>query len=466
LLEFLELENTPGIPWYGLTKFFRGYYMQWFRSLSSIQKILIGFTLLFVSGFIYNWVSLLGFALLVAGGYSIYLGLGDFLKFRWMKVLAVFIVLVLPFGLGGATGEAIFNPSSSEVPQQAQEPNSNVEAEPEEGATASTVPSQEASSDNADGTTEPADAATGESSGSIDSSNQTEGDADPVSTNQTGLEELIRQLKVAAEVSTGYDRDLFKHWIDADGDGCDTRREVLIEESSTPVNVGSGCSISSGSWFSAYDSRNTTDASTFDIDHMVPLKEAWDSGAWAWDAKTRQAFANDLDFDLSLIAVSASSNRSKSDRDPTDWMPPNDDFWCEYITAWVQVKTRWSLSVDLAEKSKIERIAQDCSGQTLDFAPKAATATAAPSPTKTSTPSPSPEPSSTQKASGGCGPGQVDLNTASVDELKLIKYIDVVRAPLVIDLRPYRSVDQLINVKGIGPTYLQRIKDEGIACVD
>jgi competence protein ComEC len=117
----------------------------------------------------------------------------------------------------------------------------------------------------------------------------------------------------------------------------------------------------------------------------------------------------------------------------------------------------------------------------LDFAPKAATVAAAPSPspsqTETSSPSPSPsptqtatsatspEPLPTQTASGGCGPGQVDLNTASIDELRLIKYIDVVRAPLVVDLRPFTSVDQLINVKGIGPTYLQRIKDEGIACV-
>jgi competence protein ComEC len=60
----------------------------------------------------------------------------------------------------------------------------------------------------------------------------------------------------------------------------------------------------------------------------------------------------------------------------------------------------------------------------------------------------------------------VDLNTASVDELKLIKYINVVRAPLVIEQRPFTTIDQLINVKGIGPTYLQRIKDEGIACVN
>ena len=313
-----------------------------------------------------------------------------------------------------------------------------------------------------------------------------------VSTNATTtlLMTLVANLEVEQEVGSGYDRDLFKHWSDADGDGCNARYEVLIEESLTPVTVSSGCKLSGGTWVSAFDLVETIDPSKFDVDHMVPLKEAWDSGAWAWDAKTREAYANDLDYDMSLIAVSASSNRSKSDRDPADWLPANKDYWCEYITSWVQVKTRWSLSVDAKEKSKIEEVAEDCSGETLDFAPKAATATAAPapsptktstpspspSPTKTSTPSPSPtptststpspEPSPTQTSSGGCGPGQVDINTANVDELKLIKYIDEKRAPLVIELRPFTTVDQLINVKGIGPTYLQRIKDEGIACVN
>jgi len=296
----------------------------------------------------------------------------------------------------------------------------------------------------------------------------------------TLLMTLVGNLEVEQEVANGYDRDLFKHWSDADGDGCNARYEVLIEESLTPVKVSSGCKLSGGTWISAFDLLETSDPSKFDVDHMVPLKEAWDSGAWAWDAKTREAYANDLDYDMSLIAVSASSNRSKSDRDPADWLPTNKDYWCEYITAWVQVKTRWSLSMDRAEKAKIEDVAEDCSGEALEFAPKAATATAAPPPTKTATPSPSPTPTETksstpsptptptptQTASGNCGPGQVDLNTASVDELKLIKYIDVVRAPLVIELRPFTSVDQLINVKGIGPTYLQRIKDEGIACVN
>ncbi|MCS5689596.1 MAG: HNH endonuclease family protein, partial [Acidimicrobiales bacterium] len=107
-----------------------------------------------------------------------------------------------------------------------------------------------------------------------------------------------------------------------DGDGCDTRREVLIEESIEPVTETIGCSLQGGRWYSAFDGVETDDPSTFDVDHMVPLKEAWDSGAWAWDAARRQAFANDTTLADALIAVSASSNRSKGSKDPAEWMPP------------------------------------------------------------------------------------------------------------------------------------------------
>eukprot|EP01031_Cornospumella_fuschlensis_P006429 gene6429-7992_t len=117
---------------------------------------------------------------------------------------------------------------------------------------------------------------------------------------------LIAALPVAEETGNGYDRGLFRLWTDGDGDGCDTRREVLMKESLTTVSVSSGCRLNGGKWFSAYDSVKTTDPSTFDIDHFVPLKEAWDSGARGWDSDTRKAFANDLGYEGSLIAVSAS----------------------------------------------------------------------------------------------------------------------------------------------------------------
>jgi uncharacterized membrane protein YhaH (DUF805 family) len=181
----------------------------------------------------------------------------------------------------------------------------------------------------------------------------------PVETTGT-LDALVGQLRVEPEMQDGYDRDLFRHWIDADGDGCDTRREVLIAESLTPVLVGSGCSLSGGQWYSAFDGVTTTDASSFDIDHFVPLKEAWDSGAHAWDETTRRQFANDLSYAGSLIAVTARSNRTKSASDPAGWLPPNRDYWCVYLVTWVEVKIRWNLSADAREVEAIRSAGASC----------------------------------------------------------------------------------------------------------
>ncbi|HEX7474251.1 MAG TPA: HNH endonuclease family protein, partial [Candidatus Limnocylindrales bacterium] len=95
------------------------------------------------------------------------------------------------------------------------------------------------------------------------------------------------------------------------------------------------------------------DSSKLDIDHVVPLAEAWDSGAYRWDAARRRAFANDLGVSWSLIAVSAASNRSKGDKDPAEWLPPLASYRCQYLAVWVAIKTRWNLAVDAAEKSAI-----------------------------------------------------------------------------------------------------------------
>jgi len=167
-------------------------------------------------------------------------------------------------------------------------------------------------------------------------------------------------LRIEAEQGDGYNRDLFRHWVDADGNGCDTRREVLIAESITPVSVGSGCTISGGTWFSIYDNVTTTDSSSFDIDHVVALKEAWDSGAWNWTAEQRRAFANDLSQPYFLIAVTASSNRSKSDRDPAEWLPTNTGYRCDYVRIWIDVKRAWNLSVDQSEHDALARILSAC----------------------------------------------------------------------------------------------------------
>jgi hypothetical protein len=162
---------------------------------------------------------------------------------------------------------------------------------------------------------------------------------------------LLRQLIVAPEHSSGYDRSLFPLWIDADHDGCDTRDEVLIIEATRGPTVGAGCSLSGGRWYSKYDGVTTTDPSTFDIDHLVPLAEAWQSGAWRWTTTTRERYANDLGYPADLVAVTAHSNRSKGDREPQDWMPDRTAFRCRYLAWWVAVKWRWRLKVNGEEKT-------------------------------------------------------------------------------------------------------------------
>lgn len=166
--------------------------------------------------------------------------------------------------------------------------------------------------------------------------------------------EVFDSLTVAPDVTTGYNRDLFDHWIDADSNGCDTRREVLIQESVIAATIGSGCVVS-GQWNSWYDGASWTDPASVDIDHFVALAEAWRSGAAKWTADTRKAFANDLGYADSLIAVTDTVNQSKSDSDPAAWMPPLTDAatQCRYVTTWVLVKYRWSLTINTTEQTAL-----------------------------------------------------------------------------------------------------------------
>jgi hypothetical protein len=173
---------------------------------------------------------------------------------------------------------------------------------------------------------------------------------------------LLNSLKLDNKPTShgGYQRSLFKLWIDADGNGCTTRAEVLMAESSAATTHSSTCTIRTGNWWSAYDDQWITAASRLDIDHFVPLSEAWKSGAYKWTAQRREAFANDLGYAPSLIAVSASTNRAKSDMDPAEWMPPNHAYWCTYAATWVSVKYRWALTVDVVEKGKLRSILATC----------------------------------------------------------------------------------------------------------
>ena len=182
-------------------------------------------------------------------------------------------------------------------------------------------------------------------------------------TYSASLTTAIADLTVAAEVRTGYSRDLFPHWIDADGDGCSTRNEVLLEEADDPPTRTGTCTLSGGRWFSYYDRVSWTNTSDIDIDHMVPLAEAWDSGARTWTTATRQAYANDLGDYRTLVGVTDNVNQAKGDQDVAQWLPQYDK--CRYLREFVAVKHRWRLTVDSAEKSAMQSLAATCTNSTI-----------------------------------------------------------------------------------------------------
>ncbi|MEU5772755.1 HNH endonuclease family protein [Streptomyces venezuelae] len=181
------------------------------------------------------------------------------------------------------------------------------------------------------------------------------------------LSEAIEALPLATESREGYVRTAFKHWIDEDKDKCTTRAEVLISESRTEPVIEGKCKVTSGTWFSYYDGQTLADPKGLDIDHMVPLAEAWDSGASQWTPDRREDYANDLDSERSLVAVTAKSNRSKADQDPAQWLPPLADAYCTYAADWTATKLRWSLTVDKAEVAALRKLADGCGRQEVEY---------------------------------------------------------------------------------------------------
>ncbi|MEU1129614.1 HNH endonuclease family protein [Streptomyces sp. NPDC005900] len=191
--------------------------------------------------------------------------------------------------------------------------------------------------------------------------------AQPTEPHRMTLAKAIDALPLAAEARDGYVRTAFKHWVDADHDRCTTRAEVLISESRTEPMVEGTCKVTSGTWFSYYDGQTLTNPKGLDIDHMVPLAEAWDSGASQWTPKHREAYANDLDAEQSLVAVTAKSNRSKSDQDPAQWLPPLADARCTYAADWTATKLRWGLAADRTEVAALEKVAGGCGRQEVEY---------------------------------------------------------------------------------------------------
>ncbi len=162
---------------------------------------------------------------------------------------------------------------------------------------------------------------------------------------------------------TRYKKRSYNHWIDEDGNGLDTRAEVLRKEvvNSVIVEEKRGRKkIVAGAWYDHYTGSYIKNPNKIDISHLVPLKEAHNSGAWDWSEERKKEYANDLENEATLIAVSKKANNKKGFKDPARWLPPNEEYHCQYIQDWIKIKEEWQLCYDGLEALAVKRIYQTC----------------------------------------------------------------------------------------------------------
>jgi len=179
----------------------------------------------------------------------------------------------------------------------------------------------------------------------------------------------LSELKVRPAGSmAGYSREEFPHWSDAqefgwklpgrtpDPESCDARDAALIRDG-REERVDAYCDVASGSWFDPYGGQTYTDPEDIDIDHIVPLANAWRSGASSWNTAKRESFAN---VSRDLLSVDDALNQSKGDKGPEAWKPPRKAYWCVYAKRWIGIKHYWDLSVTGAERSALKQMLDRC----------------------------------------------------------------------------------------------------------
>lgn len=220
----------------------------------------------------------------------------------------------------------------------------------------------------------------------------------------TALAALATLAVMARAPMTGYQRGLFgAAWTDTDGNGCDQRNDVLRRDlGKLTLKAGTrGCAVWTGTLRDPYTGRTVAFArasssnSSVEIDHVVPLADAWVKGAASWTMSRRTAFANDP---LNLLAVSAQANAAKANADAATWLPPAKAYRCTYVARQVAVKAKYALSVTAAERDAVADVLTACptavlpkakgiplGGAPLYLAP-------APAPTRAPTASPKPPP--------------------------------------------------------------------------
>ena len=209
-----------------------------------------------------------------------------------------------------------------------------------------------------------------------------------------------------------YSRTQWNHWTDEDGDCQDARQETLISESLIEVTFEPErkCRVETGRWYGAFAGIYVEGPGDLDIDHLVPLKNAHDSGGWAWSAARKEQYANYLGDPDHLIAVTKGANRSKGAKGPEDWRPPDEGYWCQYATNWTEVKMEWGLTMTQRETEAVIEMLDTCENPVEVEAKRAEgiagtdTSGQAPTGVATATPTLAPEPAPEEKTSvyGSC----------------------------------------------------------------
>ena len=188
-------------------------------------------------------------------------------------------------------------------------------------------------------------------------------------------------LALEPESSEPYDDRRWDGWASVSGTGYTTREQVLIRDSQAPIAWADEDTVETGLWLCPYTGLTFTDASDVDIEHVVAKKEAHVSGAWAWDDTEVDLFVNYLEDPDHLLVVDNGTNRSKGDRDPSEWYDGNgseryeiiESYRCEYLENWIRIKEVWGLSVDRREAEAIAQgIGRYC-GPDCHLAPSAST---------------------------------------------------------------------------------------------
>jgi hypothetical protein len=149
-------------------------------------------------------------------------------------------------------------------------------------------------------------------------------------------------------------------WADIDGDGCNTRAEVLLEEATGPVARTGRCTITAGEWEDRYTGRRVTVPAELQIDHLVALSDAHASGGWAWSPEQKVSFTNDMSDPDELNAVWGPENQRKADEGPDGWLPPEASFRCAYVAAYMRIKARWDLTVTPSQSAAATDVWSAC----------------------------------------------------------------------------------------------------------